>query len=127
MALVNFNGMLASIVGGFQNAGITSFSYEGGDRAQVDVTTSASSRRESLAGFASERRLSLGLLLDTADIAQLDALMAACAPAALAVTETPCGGTATGFLTLNVFVMGYSVQGQLDGVLELNVEFMVAE
>lgn len=127
MALINFNGMLASVAGGFTNAGITSFSYEGGDRAQIDVTTSASTRRESLAGFASERRISLGLLLDTADIAQLDALIAACAPAALAVTEKPCGGADTAFLGLNVYTMSYSVSGQLDGVLEVNVDFMVAE
>ena len=132
MAFTNFNGMTATYSDGnstavIEAAGITSFNYEGGDRAQIDVTTSASTRRESLAGFASERRLTLGLLLDDPTVSELDAMIADCAPGTLLINSKDCGQSAAQFLSLPVFCMGYSINGQIDGVLEVNIEFMVAE
>ena len=132
MAYTRFNGATATIttaasVAIATDVGITSFSYDGGSRAEIDVTTSVSVRRSVAAGFVSPRRVTLGLLLDAATIAELDSMIAECGAGTVAVSFGVDCVAPTQLLSLDAFLMSYSISGELDGVLEVSCEFMVAE
>ena len=60
MAHYPFNGASLSFAD-LTGLEITSFSMEGGDRAEIDVTNSSSTVREVIPGFASPRRLTFGI------------------------------------------------------------------
>ncbi len=132
MSYTRFNGATCSLADGaatdiLSGAGITSFSYEAGDRAEVDITESTSVRREVVPGFASPRRISIGLLMSEATVTELDSMLADCAAGSLTVNFGADCAAATQFLSLNVFLMNYSVQGDMDGILEVSCDFMVDE
>ena len=132
MAYTRFNGATATIttaasVAIATDVGITSFSYDAGSRAEIDITTSVSVRRSVAAGFVSPRRVTLGLLLDALTIAELDSMIAECSAGTVAVSfGVDCAAPAS-LLSLSSFLMSYSISGELDGVLEVSCEFMVAE
>ena len=132
MAFTRFNGATASITSAAavniaSAVGITSFSFDGGQRAEVDITTSNSTRRSVVAGFTSPRRVTLGLLLDQATIIELDAMLAECNAGIVAVSFGVDCAAPTQLLSLTAYLMGYSISGELDGVLDMSLEFMVAE
>ena len=132
MAYTRFNGASATITNAAaaeiaSAVGITSFSFDGGSRAEVDITTSVSTRRSVVAGFSSPRRLSIGLLLAEATIAELDAMLAECAPGTVAVSFGADCAAAAQLLSLPAYLMSFNVTGSIDGVLEVSCEFMVGE
>lgn len=131
MSTTRFNGAKATISNSTTaiatDVGITSFSYDSGNAAEVDITTSSSVRRAIIKGFASPRRLSLGLLLDQTTITELDAMLAECAEGTVAISFGVDCTAASQLLSLDAYLMSFTVTGQLDGVLEVNCEFMVAE
>jgi len=132
MAFTRFNGATASITSAAavsiaSGVGITSFSYDAGSRSEIDITTSLSVRRSVAAGFVSPRRVTLGLLLNAATITELDAMIAECNAGTVAVNFGVDCAAPTQLLSLTAYLMSYSISGQLDGVLDMNLEFMVAE
>ena len=132
MAFTRFNGATATITDSAGTAiatavGIQSFSYEAGDRAEIDVTRSTSNRREIVPGFSSPRRLTVSLLLEDPTVTELDAMLGECAAGTFAVNFGVDCAAPTQFLSLSVFLMNYSVQGEVDGVLEVSCDFMVDE
>ncbi len=132
MATTRFNGASVTITTAASaeiasGVGITSFSYEGGDRAEIDITTSSAASREVIAGFRSPRRLSLGLLLDAPTLANLEAMQDECGAGTVAVSAGVDCGTPAQLLSLTAFLMNYSISAQMDGVFEVNVDFMVDE
>ena len=131
MAIYQFNGALASLndaaaAAVFVDIGITSFSYEGGSRAEIDTTTSASTRRESIAGFASQKRVSLGCLFETdPTLVELDALMVECGSSTLSIKLGSGCNAAAEVFSLSCQLMSYTVNGSMDGVLDVTMEFMI--
>ena len=132
MGLTQFNGSSVAYSDSagtvlFTGLGITSFDFQGGDRAEIDVTTSQSASRISRAGFRSPRRLSLGVLFEKPSIVELDAEMASCSPGDLTVSASVDCAAASQVLSLGAYLMSYSITAQMDGVWELALEFLVDE
>ena len=132
MATTRFNGASISLTTAAgaviaENVGITSFSFEGGDRAEIDVTTSSAASREVVAGFRNPRRLSLGLLLNDPTLAELEGMQAECGSGSIVGNAGVDCGTPAQIMSLNVFLMSFSVSAQMDGVFEVNCEFLVDE
>ena len=132
MGLTQFNGSSASFADAnaadvFVDLGITSFDFQGGDRAEIDVTTSADSGRISRAGFPSPRRVSLGVLFEDPTLAELEAQMQACAPGTLSVKASVDCAAASQVFSLNAYLMSYSITAQMDGVWEVSLQFLVDE
>jgi len=131
MAIYQFNGAKASLSNAssaviFADIGITSFSYEGGSRAEIDTTTSTSTRRQSIAGFASQKRVSLGCLFETdPTIVELDTLMTECGSSTLSIKLGSACTAAAEVFNLPCQLMSYTVNGSMDGVLDVTMEFMV--
>lgn len=124
MAYYPFNGATATYAGTTFN--ITSFSLEGGDRAEVDVTNSQSVSREVVPGFRNPRRVTLGLNYN-GELATLDAALANCATGALAI-EVPTGcAAAAAFFSANAWVMSYDLSADLDGIVTGSITFMIDE
>lgn len=112
----------------FTGVGITSFSVEGGDRTEVDVTQSTSTRREVLAGFASPRRLTFGVIFNDPTLAELDTMLGECGPGTLVLAVKPdCDTAAASFFSGNCYLMNYSLNGELDGTITAELTFMVNE
>ena len=132
MGLTQFNGSSVSFADNagttlFSGLGITSFDFQGGDRAEIDVTTSQSASRISRAGFRSPRRISLGVLFEDPTLTELDAEMQACAPGTLAVSASVDCAAASQVFSLNAYLMSYSITAQMDGVWEVSLDFLVDE
>lgn len=132
MGLTQFNGASASYSNAtgtviFSGLGITSFDFQGGDRAEIDVTTSLDTTRVSRAGRRSVRRLSLGVLFEDPTLAELEAMTAECGSGLLSIAAPIDCSVAAQVLSLGAFLMGYSITAQQDGVWEVNLEFMVDE
>ena len=132
MGLTQFNGSSASFADAagtdiFSDLGITSFDFQGGDRAEIDVTTSADATRVSRAGFRSPRRVSLGVLFEDPTLAELDTAIKACAPGALSIKASVDCAAAAQVFSLGAYLMSYSITAQMDGVWEVSLEFLVDE
>jgi len=132
MGLTQFNGSSVSFSDSagtviFEDLGITSFDFQGGDRAEIDVTTSSDSSRVSRAGFRSVRRVSLGVLFEDPTLTELDAAIKACAPGTLTAKFGVDCAAASQLFSLGAHLMSYSITGQMDGILEVSLEFMVDE
>ncbi len=124
MAYYPFNGATATFAGASFN--ITSFSLEGGSRAEVDVTNSSSVSREVVPGFRSPRSINLGINYN-GEIANLDTALATCSAGALAI-EVGSGCTAAAaFFSDSAWVMSYDLSADLDGIVTGSVTFMVDE
>tara|TARA_R110001632_G_scaffold67839_1_gene159391 strand:+ start:1044 stop:1466 length:423 start_codon:yes stop_codon:yes gene_type:complete len=132
MGLTQFNGSSVSFATAagtavFEDLGITSFDFQGGDRAEIDVTTSTDTSRVSRAGYASPRRVSLGVLFEDPTLAELDAAILACAPGTLSVKAGVDCAAAAQVFSLGAHLMSYSISAQMDGVWEVSMEFLVDE
>ncbi len=124
MAYYPFNGATATFAGITFN--ITSFSLEGGDRAEVDVTNSSSTSREVVPGFRNPRRVTLGINYN-GELAGLDTALANCATGALAISVGSGCAEPASLLSLNAWVMSYDLSADLDGIVTGSVTFMVDE
>ena len=124
MAYYPFNGATASFAGTTFN--ITSFSLEGGDRAEVDVTNSSSASREVIPGFRNPRRVTLGINYN-GELATLDTALATCANGALAIEVGSGCAAAAAFFSGNAWVMSYDLSADLDAIVTGSVTFMVDE
>ena len=132
MGLTQFNGSSVAFSNAagtvlFTGLGITSFDFQGGDRAEIDITTSQSASRISRAGFRSPRRISLGVLFEDPTLTELDLEMLACAPGTLTVSASIDCAAAAQVLSLGAYLMSYSITAQMDGVWEVSMEFLVDE
>ncbi len=132
MAL-QFNGSTFTLSNGTSNiledGAITGFSIAGGDRSEIDVTTSTSTRRESVAGFASARRLEVQLLVDGGlTLAELDAMMVGCTVGSATVAVKPdCTTAVASFFSAPVYLMSYDINSSLDETLQMSISMMIAE
>lgn len=112
--------------------GVTGFSVSGGDRNMIDATTGADSRRQVLAGLAEPITASVNFIYQ-GEIASLDAALTDCASGSLVIrTATDSGDCAlTSILGndedppvgIHVYCTGYSIEGELDGVISGTAEF----
>ncbi len=128
MANYQFNGATFTMGTLLEDAGMQSFSLSGGDRSEIDVTTSASTRRQSIAGFKSPRRLDVSLIYDgELTAAELETAMSGCNTEAVTIKVSASCAAPAQFISFNVHVMNYSITGDLDGVLMLDVSMMVDE
>ncbi len=124
MAYYPFNGATATFAGITFN--ITSFSLEGGDRAEVDVTNSSSVSREVIPGFRNPRRVTLGINYN-GELAGLDTALATCAAGALAIEVGSGCADAAAFFSDSAWVMSYDLSADLDAIVTGSVTFMVDE
>ena len=69
----------------------------------------------------------MGLLLAEATIAELNSMIAECAPGTVAVSFGVDCAAASQLLLLPAYLMSFNVSGSVDGVLEVSCEFMVGE
>tara|TARA_R110002012_G_scaffold64528_1_gene169652 strand:+ start:4711 stop:5112 length:402 start_codon:yes stop_codon:yes gene_type:complete len=123
MAYIPFNGATLSWEG--SNYEITSFSMEGGTRAEIDITHSGSTRRQQIPGMASARTLTFGFnYAGNADTLHAD--LTGCASGTL-VVGLGDGCSDTDILTVNAWLMSWDLSGDLDGLVTGNMSFMVAE
>jgi hypothetical protein len=109
---------------------VTGFSHKGGDRAQIDATTSTDTRRKMLPGLVSVEEFTLQIKYDDAAAggsASLDDLVQNCGAGALVVTAAPsddCGTNAT-LYSVTADVMAFNFSTELDGIVEGDITFMV--
>ena len=124
MAYYPFNGTTLSFAGtAFE---ITSFSMEGGNRAEIDVTSSSSTRRQSIPGMASPKQLVFGFNY-AGDAATLDTLLSTCAAGDLIVSMGADCDAAAAHITLKAWLMSWDLAGDIDGIVTGNFTFMVQE
>ena len=115
--------------------GITGFSISGGDRNMIDATTGADSRRQVVAGLAEPVTASVNFIYQ-GEIVALDASLENCASGLLAIrTATDSGDCALSDILgttggdppastgLPVYCTGYSIEGELDGIISGTAEF----
>ena len=124
MAYYPFNGATATFAGTTFN--ITSFSLEGGDRAEVDVTNSSSISREVIPGFRNPRRVTFGINYN-GELGTLDTALATCAAGALAIQVGAGCDAAGAFFADNAWVMTYDLSADLDSIVTGSVTFMIDE
>lgn len=112
--------------------GVTGFSVSGGDRNMIDATTGADSRRQVLAGLAEPITASVNFIYQ-GEIANLDAALTDCATGSLLIrTATDSGDCDVSSILgtddqepvgIHVYCTGYSIEGELDGVISGTAEF----
>ena len=119
-----FNGATATFAG--TEFKITSFSLEGGDRAEIDVTNSESKTREVVPGFRNPRRVTLGINYD-GGLTTLDTALKTCATGALAIQVSQECNAASAFFAENAWVMSYDLSADLDSIVTGSVTFMIDE
>ena len=130
MAYTAFNGASVTFTKSdstviFTDAPMTSISLMGGARAEVDVSTS--SGRISFAGHRSPRKLNVGMILDDPTVAELEGAMVDDCVGTLLVKTTTCAGVSADFVNESAWIMNYDVSGQIDGALEVTIDFLVDE
>tara|TARA_R110000787_G_scaffold107950_3_gene216170 strand:- start:853 stop:1278 length:426 start_codon:yes stop_codon:yes gene_type:complete len=109
---------------------VTGFSYKGGDRAQIDVTTADDARRKMLPGLASVEEVTLQIKYDstaTGGSGSLKSLVENCGLGGLVITAAPsdnCGTNAT-LYSFDADVMSFNFSTELDGIVEGDISFMV--
>jgi hypothetical protein len=102
---------------------ITGFSWSGGDRPEIDITTGADPRRKVLAGLASPEEYTLSIKYNGED---LTAEMADCSAGTLTVSLAPDNDCATPTAVLSavpVDIVSWNHSVELDGILEGEVTF----
>ena len=124
MAYYPFNGTTMTFAGDTYE--ITSFSMEGGNRAEIDVTHSGSTRRKSIPGMASPKMLTFGFNY-AGDAATLDTKLSTCAAGALVVSMGADCGTPEAHITVNAWLMSWDLAADIDGITTGNFTFMVEE
>tara|TARA_R110000751_G_scaffold62935_1_gene130306 strand:- start:3299 stop:3691 length:393 start_codon:yes stop_codon:yes gene_type:complete len=102
---------------------VTGFSWAGGDRPEIDVTTGGSARRQVLVGLASPEEYTLSVKYDGE---ALSAQMILCASGLLTVSMSPandCAVPAAFIDGLAVDLVSFNHSVELDGILEGDVTF----
>ena len=109
---------------------VTGFSWDGGDRPEVDITTGASTRRKVLPGLASQETFTLSVKYDTGDEALLSnpysPEMIKCGSGTLVVnmpTTDNCTVLVEVMAASQVDLISFDFSVELDGVLEGEVQF----
>ncbi len=122
MATNQFNGATLTWGTKIQAAGMTSFSIDGGSRADVDVTVSTDTKRKSIPGFTSVPMVTVGVLFDY-QVDQSDLIN--CADShTLTITTTDCAQSSN-LLSEGAWLMSYNVTGQIDDVISADLTFML--
>ena len=124
MAYYPFNGTTMSFAG--DTFEITSFSMEGGNRAEIDVTHSGSTRRQVIPGMASPKMLTFGFNY-AGDAATLDTKLSACESGDLIVNMGADCDSATPHITVKAWLMSWDLSADLDDITKGNFTFMVEE
>ncbi len=124
MAYYPFNGTTLSFDGAAYE--ITSFSMEGGNRAEIDITHSGSTRRQVIPGFATPKMLVFGFNYE-GDAATLDTKLSTCTADELIVSMGPGCDAAAAHITVNAWLMSWDLAGDIDGIVTGNFTFMVQE
>tara|TARA_R110000822_G_scaffold199710_1_gene337385 strand:+ start:265 stop:657 length:393 start_codon:yes stop_codon:yes gene_type:complete len=102
---------------------VTGFSWAGGDRPEIDVTTGGSARRQVLVGLASPEEYTLSVKYNDE---ALSAQMILCASGTLTVNMAPanaCAVPAAFIDGLAVDLVSFNHSVELDGILEGDVTF----
>jgi hypothetical protein len=103
---------------------VTGFSWAGGDRPEVDITTGSSTRRQVLVGLASPEEYTLSVKYNGEG---LSAQMILCASGTLTVSMSladDCAAVPTAFINeLAVDLVSFNHSVELDGILEGEVTF----
>ena len=102
---------------------VTGFSWAGGDRPEIDVTTGGSARRQVLVGLASPEEYTLSVKYNGE---LLSDQMILCASGTLTVSMAPandCAVTAAFIDGLAVDLVSFNHSVELDGILEGDVTF----
>jgi len=103
---------------------ITGFSWSGGDRPEIDITTGADNRRKVLVGLASPEEYTLSIKYDGED---LTAEMIECDSGTLTVNLASPGascGTPTALIDGEIVdIVSWNHSVELDGILEGEVTF----
>jgi hypothetical protein len=133
MAYVLGNGITATfspVTGSDVIFSVTGFSWNGGDRPEVDITTGASTRRKVLPGLASPEDYTLSVKYDTGVSAlssnPYSPEMIKCGAGTLLVNMAPataCGTPAAFVNGITVDMVSFNFSVELDGILEGEVTF----
>ncbi len=102
---------------------ITGFSWSGGDRPEIDITTGGDDRRKVLAGLASPEEYTLSIKYNGED---LTAEMIECDHGTLTVSlasDTDCDTTTAILNAVDVDIVSWNHSVELDGILEGEVTF----
>jgi len=103
---------------------VTGFSWAGGDRPEVDITTGNSTRRQVLVGLASPEEYTLSVKYNGEG---LSAQMILCASGTLTVSMSladDCAAVPAAFINeLAVDLVSFNHSVELDGILEGEVTF----
>ncbi len=119
-----FNKTTLSFNGGTFN--ITSFSMEGGSRAEIDITNSTDVRRKVIPGMASPRMLNFGFNYN-GEMGALTQSLNECTSDALDLGIAVMCGDAASALDVKAFLMSFDISGDLDGIITGSLTFMVSE
>lgn len=113
---------------------VTGFSFKGGDRAQIDVTTADDTRRKMLPGLAAVEEFTLQIKYDdtatgslVGGSSSLGTLLQDCPAGALVIKAAPSDdcGTVAELYNVNADVMSFNFSTELDGIVEGDISFMV--
>ena len=125
MALRLGNKISGSFTGGGSQItfAITGFSWSGGDRPEIDITTGTDNRRKVLAGLASPEEYTLSIKYNDED---LTTEMTECDNGTLTVSlasDTACDTTTAILNAVDVDIVSWNHSVELDGILEGEVTF----
>ena len=123
MAINQFNGATVSWGTVLSGAGMTSFSIDAGNRAEVDVTLSTDSARKSIPGFASVPTVTVGVLFDNQ--VDLTDLVGCKDSAGLTINTNDTDCSASTLFQEGAWLMGWNVTAQMDDVVAADLTFMI--
>lgn len=118
-----FNGSILNFAG--VTFGITSFSEDGGSRPEIDVTTSADTKRVSLAGMPSTSTLSFGFIYQ-GERTSLISKLAGCTADSLTFSVVNNCAASNVVSDSLYYLMNYNIAGDLDGSIVGSLDLMYA-
>ena len=130
VAAIAFNGVsvtfLPTLGGQTSTFKVRSHSESGNDRPDIDVTTSGDGRRVVMPGLANPTKHTFEVVVDSqAERGKVLGWLDDCAAGTLTCNYTPCGGSATALFSVDAWVTGFAMSGELDGVWTYSIEFTV--
>jgi hypothetical protein len=103
--------------------GINSFSEDGGQRPEIDITTSTDSRRKSLVGLAAPQTLNFGFVYAGERTSLVNSLEGCTASTLNFSVRNNCG--ASSLISDELFyLMSYDLSGDLDGTVTGSLSLM---
>lgn len=126
---VSFNSVNVNFVPPDETEGVTlrvrSHSESGNDRPDIDITTSADSRRVSVPGFAAVEKHTFEVVIDDAtDRTTLAGWLDDCQSGTLNIQAIFCTDSQpTTLMTMSAWMTGLTYSGDLDGAITASVEF----